>query len=69
VSTWLTVATVAEDLGFSARTVSRWIERGDLPAVRLPGGRLRISEHALSAFLADRATIPGRRSVAPIEED
>ena len=28
--------TVAEQLDLSPRTVLRWVERGDLPAVRLP---------------------------------
>jgi excisionase family DNA binding protein len=49
---YLTVADVADTLGVSTRTVLRWIERGDLPAVRLPGGRLRVSQTALAASLA-----------------
>jgi excisionase family DNA binding protein len=47
----MTVATVADDLGVSRRTVLRWIERGDLPAVRLPGGLLRIDSKTLAASL------------------
>ena len=50
-TTYLTAADVAETLGVSTRTVLRWIERGDLAAVRLPGGRLRVSEAALAAHL------------------
>jgi excisionase family DNA binding protein len=38
VSGFLTVAHVADELGVSTRTVQRWIDRGELPAVRLPGG-------------------------------
>ena len=51
-SAYLTAAAVAETLGVSNRTVLRWIDRGDLAAVRLPGGRLRVSETALAAHLA-----------------
>lgn len=40
------------------RTVHRWIEAGDMPAVRLPGGHLRIAEAALTAQLAAWATPP-----------
>jgi excisionase family DNA binding protein len=39
---WLTVAAVAGDLDVSPRTVLRWIDAGEFPAMRLPGGRLRI---------------------------
>ena len=40
---WLTCADVADDLGVSISTVVRWVKAGDLPALRLPGGHLRIS--------------------------
>jgi excisionase family DNA binding protein len=65
VTAWLTCAAVAEDLGVSPRTVHRWIDRGALPAVRLPGGQLRISEAALSAALAGWQTHPDGRMLAP----
>ncbi|MDX6594202.1 MAG: Helix-turn-helix domain [Gaiellales bacterium] len=39
----MTVAAVADELDVSARTVLRWIQNGDLEAVKLPGGRLRVS--------------------------
>jgi excisionase family DNA binding protein len=68
-SAFLTCAQVAEELGVSPRTVLRWIERGQLEAVRLPGGRLRVPQTAYSAFLAGCATTNGRRTVAPIEEE
>jgi excisionase family DNA binding protein len=61
VSGFLTVAQVADELGFSPRTILRWIAAGNLQAVRLPGGRLRISQTAWSAFLAERST--GTRGV------
>jgi excisionase family DNA binding protein len=56
-SDWLTVATVAEELDVSARTVLRWVERGDLVAVRLPGGRLRIAQAEVDAKLERWSTM------------
>jgi len=43
--------------------VLRWVERGDLEAVRFPGGRLRISQKAWMAFLAERTTMDGARTL------
>jgi excisionase family DNA binding protein len=51
-SAYLTAADVASTLGVSTRTVLRWIDAGDLAAVRLPGGRLRVSQAALAEHLA-----------------
>jgi excisionase family DNA binding protein len=60
-SAYLTAAAVADELGVSTRTVLRWIERGDLAAVRLPGGRLRVSQIALAERVASwSTTTPGR---------
>jgi excisionase family DNA binding protein len=59
VSVYLTAADVAETLGVSTRTVLRWIGAGELSAVRLPGGRLRVPQTALAAHLAAWATPPG----------
>ncbi len=53
---YLTCAEVAETLSVSTRTVLRWIDAGDLPAVRLPGGRLRVSEQTLCSHLAGWST-------------
>ena len=53
---FLTVAQVADDLGFSPRTILRWIDAGHLEAVRLPGGRLRIPQSAFAAMLAAGST-------------
>jgi excisionase family DNA binding protein len=53
---YLTAADVADTLGVSTRTVLRWVERGELPAVRLPGGRLRVSQAALAEHLAAWST-------------
>ena len=54
----LTARAVAETIGVGTETVLRWTRRGDLPAVRLPGGALRYREDALDAWLEERATPP-----------
>jgi excisionase family DNA binding protein len=72
VSTYLTVADVADELEVSARTVLRWVERGELQAVRLPGGRLRISQAELAARLEQWSTTStgdGRMLAASIEQE
>jgi excisionase family DNA binding protein len=56
VSAYLTCAQVADELGVSTRTVLRWVDRGELEAVRLPGGRLRVSQAALAGHLASWST-------------
>ena len=61
---YLTVAAVAEELGVSMRTVQRWVERGDLAAVRLPGGRLRIARRDLDAAVSRWRTAPPGRILA-----
>ena len=50
-SGFLTCAEVAEELRVSVRTVTRMIDRGDIAAIRLPGGRLRVSQAALAEHL------------------
>ena len=57
----LTAREVAGLLGVSAETVLRWTRRGDLPAIRLPGGAIRYREDDLDGWLAARAT--GRMEV------
>jgi excisionase family DNA binding protein len=52
----LTARLVADRLGVTPRTVLRWTRRGELPAIRLPGGALRYDEHDLDAWLMKRAT-------------
>jgi excisionase family DNA binding protein len=49
---WLTLADVADELEVSTRTVMRWVERGQFPAVLLPGGRKRIHRDAFRDWLA-----------------
>ncbi len=50
-------------LGVCTETVLRWIRNGDLPAVRLPGGAVRIVESEFDTWLTLRAT-PGRGVLA-----
>jgi excisionase family DNA binding protein len=47
-----TAAEVAELCRVDAATVRRWIDAGKLPAIRLPGGNLRIRRSDVDAFLA-----------------
>jgi excisionase family DNA binding protein len=53
----LTARAVAELLGVSTETVLRWTRRGQLPAIRLPGGAIRYREGDLESWLAARATV------------
>jgi excisionase family DNA binding protein len=52
----LTARQVAELVGVSPETVLRWTRRGELPAIRLPGGQLRYHGDDLEAWLAGRVT-------------
>jgi excisionase family DNA binding protein len=52
----LTARAVADQLDVSAETVLRWTRRGELPAVRLPGGAIRYREDELEDWLTLRAT-------------
>jgi excisionase family DNA binding protein len=60
----LTARAVAELLGVSSETMLRWVRRGELPAIRLPGGAIRFREDELEAWLAERATSKQRDLVA-----
>lgn len=68
-SSFLTVAAVAEEAGFSPRTVLRWVEAGELEAVRFPGGRLRISQTAWMAFLSERSTGSAGGTLAAVDRE
>jgi excisionase family DNA binding protein len=52
----LTARAVSELLGVSAETVLRWTRRGELPAIRLPGGAIRFRDGDLDEWLEKRAT-------------
>ena len=55
----LTIDEVAQMHRVSRRTVERWIASGDLAALKLPGGLVRITQEAAEALL---------EPVAPIEK-
>lgn len=59
----LTARVVAELLDVCSETVLRWIRNGELPAIRLPGGAVRITEPELRDWLRSRAT-PARGVLA-----
>lgn len=52
----LTAREVAETVGVSPETVLRWTRRGELSAIRLPGGQIRYRADDLDAWLQERAT-------------
>jgi excisionase family DNA binding protein len=52
----LTARQLAQRLGVSPETVLRWTRRGELPAIRLPGGAIRYREDVFEEWLQDRAT-------------
>jgi excisionase family DNA binding protein len=52
----LTARHVSELLDVSTETVLRWVRRGELPAIRLPGGAIRFREDDLEAWMEGRAT-------------
>lgn len=59
----LTARAVADMLDVCAETVLRWIRNGELPAIRLPGGAVRIVDDELWDWLRSRAT-PARGVLA-----
>jgi excisionase family DNA binding protein len=54
----LTARTLADMLGVSPETVLRWTRRGEVPAIRLPGGAIRFREDEVEEWLSIRATLP-----------
>ncbi|MGD0780723.1 MAG: helix-turn-helix domain-containing protein [Dehalococcoidales bacterium] len=48
---YISVGFIAKHCGVSNTTVLRWIEAGQLPAFRLPGGHHRIGREDLNKFL------------------
>jgi excisionase family DNA binding protein len=67
-SAFLRVCDVAEELDVSTRTVLRWIDAGELEALRLPGGRLRIAESELHNALRSWST-SRRRMLVGVDEE
>lgn len=58
ISRLLTARLLADRLNVSPETVLRWTRRGDLPAIRLPGGAVRYREDAINDWLEQRADDP-----------
>ena len=52
----MTARELADVLGVSTETVLRWTRRGELPAIRLPGGAIRYRQDDLDEWLDLRAT-------------
>jgi excisionase family DNA binding protein len=52
----LTARELANTLGVSAETVLRWTRRGELPAIRLPGGAIRYRQTDLDGWLERHET-------------
>ncbi|HEX6393379.1 MAG TPA: helix-turn-helix transcriptional regulator [Acidimicrobiales bacterium] len=59
-----TVGQASDLLGVSSDTVRRWIDNGELPALRSSGGRRRIAGEELARFLTKRAGSPSQPPVA-----
>jgi excisionase family DNA binding protein len=59
-----TARDVAERLSFSTETVLRWTRRGEIPAIRLPGGALRYCPEAIECWLASRSTDAADRELS-----
>jgi excisionase family DNA binding protein len=56
----LTAREVADVVGVPSETVLRWARRGELPAIRLPGGAIRVRENVLDEWLRERSTVSER---------
>jgi excisionase family DNA binding protein len=54
----LTARHVAELLGVSPETVLRWTRRGELPAIKLPGGAIRYRESELEERATPTRSLP-----------
>ena len=50
----ITVKTAAENAGVCTQTVRRWIQSGQLPALKISARLLRIDPDDLAAFLTER---------------
>ena len=68
---YLTVAEVAGNLKLNQQTVRNWIDRGELPALRV-GRRVRIKRSDYERYLSDGyngRTAPERAPAGPSGED
>jgi len=59
----VTARELANDFGVSTETILRWTRRGELPAIKLPGGAIRFRGEEIEAWLTEHATAaPGREA-------
>jgi excisionase family DNA binding protein len=61
----LTAREVADLINVSTETILRWTRRGELPAIRLPGGAIRFRPAEVDAWLVERATAAGGSVTRP----
>lgn len=63
----LTARELAELLDVSSETILRWTRRGELPAIKLPGGAIRYRAEVLEQWLDEHETGAGDdlRGVSP----
>ena len=57
---YITVGFIARRCGVSNTTVLRWIQKGQLPAFRLPAGHYRIEREDFAEFLT-KYSIPAHQ--------
>jgi excisionase family DNA binding protein len=65
----LTARQVSEQLAVSTESVLRWTRRGELPAIKLPGGAIRYRETDLEAWLDEHETGAAVRGVSATRAD
>jgi excisionase family DNA binding protein len=56
---YISVGFIAKHCGVSNTTVLRWINSGQLPAFKLPGGHFRVERSDFSSFLS-KYNMPAR---------
>jgi excisionase family DNA binding protein len=65
---FLTVADIADLLKLNQQTVRNWIDRGELPAVRLGSRRVRVKQSDLTRFIEAGETAAPHIESGPARE-
>jgi excisionase family DNA binding protein len=65
----LTARELADNFGVSIETILRWTRRGELPAIKLPGGAIRFRESDLEAWLNEHEIGAAVRGVSATRAD